>query len=347
MSSKLLLKFLGGCLALFIVMGIAVDKTDAAPAGVTEEPSSQLIIPFDEREAEGNGAIDKNTSFQLTNTSRTTDVVVHIQLLYSPGCNELDFFDTLTAEDTHLYELDGLTRNDGATGPGFDGTNFDSHGVVVVTPVVSASVPQAIAFNNLHAEVNWHYDDSFDSAYRFNAVGRDAIDIASGVKLQDGTPIDGVVGGFERIIPDDIIYHYDTTNYSGGPTTADLIFVAISDDFLSVDRYKATGGTTSLMSVENVVDADENSISCGDVQFSCMEIAGINDDIPSTLASVTGNCGGDPADDVDCKVICNQTDYDVGWDKLVQRNVVEADAVIGIIGLTTSDEGGAAHMFVQ
>ncbi|MCH7928442.1 MAG: hypothetical protein IID03_10750, partial [Candidatus Dadabacteria bacterium] len=172
MSSKILLKFLGGCLALFIVMGISTNKADAAPAGVTEEPSGQIIIPWDERQAQNNGAIDRNTSFQLTNTSRTTEVVVHIQLLYSPDCNELDFFDTLTAEDTHVYNLDGLTRNGGVAGPGFDGTNFNSHGVVVITPVTSASVPQAIAFNNLHAVVTWHNDDGFDSAYRFNAVGR-------------------------------------------------------------------------------------------------------------------------------------------------------------------------------
>lgn len=341
MSSKILLSFLGGCLALFLVMGISMNKADAqlAVAGATEEPSSQIIIPFDEREVEDGSCVERDTRFQLTNTSKTTDVVVHIQLLYSPDCNELDFFDTLTAEDTHLYELDNLFRNDGAAGPGFDGTNFDSNGVVVITPVVSAAVPQAVAFNHLHATATWENDCDYSSAYRFNAVGRDAIDLVSGAKLADGTPLDGVVTGLERIIPDEILYHYNANNWEGGPVTADLIFVAISDDYISVDRYKATGGTTSLMSVENVVDADENSISCGDVEFSCMEIVGINDFIPSTFSQADS--------EIDSGVICNQTDYDFGWDKIVQRADIPADAIFGVIGLTTSDEGGAAHMFVQ
>ena len=87
MSSKILLKFLGGCLALFIVVGINAYKADAqVVSGVTEEPSGQIVFPFDEREfclvecAPFENDFSRHTHFQLTNTSRTTPVAVHIQL---------------------------------------------------------------------------------------------------------------------------------------------------------------------------------------------------------------------------------------------------------------------------
>jgi hypothetical protein len=86
MSSKILLKFLGGCLALFIVMGIATDKTEAqvVASGQTETPATQIIVPVlqDGHDCVGEvaGGISRNTTVQVTNTS--TDDVTFCSGLY-------------------------------------------------------------------------------------------------------------------------------------------------------------------------------------------------------------------------------------------------------------------------
>lgn len=355
MSSKILLSFLGGCLALLLVSGITNNKADAqvAVSGVTEEPSGQIIVPFDERELSGQASgIGRDTHFQLTNTSSTSPVNIHVQLLYSGsaeaggGCSELDFFDTLTPEDTHVYELDNLFLNDDTGQPPFDGTSRTQYGAVVITPVVGASDPVPVAFNHLHATVAWGTSasgeglDPLDSTYVFNAFGRDAINLASGAKAADGTVLDGVAAGFQRVIPNDMIFQYTSKPFGGLPVFSDLVFIALSDDYFGGDNYKAVGGSTSLFSVEHVVDNDENSFSCGDVQFSCVEIYGINDNIIATE---------DFFADSNDNLICAepQLAYDEGFDVLVARPGAEADAIFGVVGLTSSNAGGADHMFVE
>ena len=342
MSSKILLSFLGGCLALLLVMGITNNKADAqVVSGVTEEPSGQIIVPFDERAFDG---VFRDTHFQLTNTSREAGVTLHIQLLYSgdDNCTELDFFDTFTPEDTHVYDLDGdLTRNDGGGYPGFDGTNRSEYGIVVVTPVVGADSPVPIAFNNLHAVVTMQTASEQTgraTVYRFNAYGRDAVNLATGAKSAEGTLLDGVAAGFQRVIPNDMIYHYTEAPFNGFPVWADLMFFAIKDDYFGGDNYKAVGGTTSLFSIEHVVDNAENSLSCGDVQFSCLEIYGINTNIISQLDALGAT--EDP-------IICDITNYDEGFDQLAARAGEDADAIFGVIGLASSNAAGATHMFVE
>ena len=275
------------------------------------------------------------------------------------NCSELDFFDTLTAEDTHLYHLDSLDRNDGVTAPVFDGESRSQHGIVVITPVVGAADAAPIAFNNLHATVTWDTrvldDDVTDGGdfirdgvnYRFNAFGRDAINFATGAKAPDGTSLDGIAAGFERIIPNYMMYHYTSTPFfEAEDVFADLIFLAISDDYFgnTGENYKAVGGATSKMSIEHVVDNVENTISCGDVTVSCMEIYGINTEIKSTIGGFGFSDNFPPATD---KIISDITDYDEGFDVLVARPGAPADAIFGVIGLISSDAGGAAHMFVQ
>jgi len=342
MSSKILLKFIGGCLALFIVMGISTFNSSAqvVSTGTTEEPAGQIIAPFLEEDDAGD--VSRHTHIQVTNTS-SDPVTVHVQILYdSSDCTELNFFDTFTPQDTHVYSLDStLAFNGAAGGPPFSGEG--DNGIVVITPVVGAADPTPVAFNHLHAVVNIFNSgvldgDSIDTTYRFNAMGRQAVNLATGNQSAEGTVLDGVVAGFERIVPAEIFYHYNSDFGFGAPVFSDLIFVAISDDYFGgVGNYKAVTGTSSLFSVENVVDADETSISCGDVDFSCIDIVGINSKIVNT----------DSIHDKSIDVICSITSHPEGFDRLFARPGEAADVTFGVIGLTTSDVGGASHMFVR
>ena len=138
MSSKILLKFLGGCLALFIVVGIAANKAEASASGQIEKTATQLIIPVLQEGAVCNnleaGSIVRNTEVQVTNTS-TDAVTLQVQFLADDGCcSEVNFFNTFTGEDTHVYELGDCQVNDlGGACP----ITTDVDGILIITPVVS------------------------------------------------------------------------------------------------------------------------------------------------------------------------------------------------------------------
>jgi hypothetical protein len=353
MSSKILLKFLGGCLALFIVMGIAANKAEAqvvSASGQTETTATQLIIPVLQEGAacrNSGGSISRNTEVQVTNTS-TEDVTIHVQFLTAPGCTEANFFDTFTGEDTHVYDLGDCEVNDfGGSCP--LAAALDKDGILILTPVVSGQDnADAIAFNNLHGVVETTTDAASDCwddnggdvsyAYRYNAVGRRAVNLASGASLVDGQVLDGVVHGLEVILPSELMYHYNSEFAEGeGPVYADLIVVAISDDYTIPSEYKAVGGSTAEFSLNNIVNDNELSISCGDRRFSCIEVVGIN----SLITTI------DDAHDSTPNVICDKTAHSTGYDRLVARPDSLADATFAILGVATSDFGGASHTFAE
>jgi hypothetical protein len=335
-------------------MGIATDKTEAqvVASGQTETPATQIIVPVlqDGHDCVGEvaGGISRNTTVQVTNTS-TDDVTLHVQFLSAPDCTEANFFDTFTGEDTHVYDLGDCQVNDfGGACP----IDTDRDGLLILTPVVSGQDnADAIAFNNIHGVVNMTtdapsdcWDDNGQSvsfAYRYNAVGRRAIDLTSGASIATVEPpvtLDGVVSGLETILPSELMYHYNSEFAEGtGAVYADLILVAISDDYTIPNEYKAVDGTSANFSVNNIVDDDELSISCGDRSFSCIEVVGINNAITRL----------EDAHDASPDIICDETSHPTGYDRLVARPDALADATFAILGVATSDFGGASHVFVE
>jgi hypothetical protein len=225
----------------------------------------------------------------------------------------------------------------------------DRDGLLILTPVVSGQDnADAIAFNNIHGVVNMTtdapsdcWDDNGQSvsfAYRYNAVGRLAVNLASGAPLADGTVLDGAATGLETILPSELMYHYNSEFAEGtGAVYADLILVAISDDYTIPNEYKAVDGTSANFSVNNIVDDDELSISCGDRSFSCIEVVGINNAITRL----------EDAHDASPDIICDETSHPTGYDRLVARPDALADATFAILGVATSDFGGASHVFVE
>jgi hypothetical protein len=351
MSSKILLKFLGGCLALFIVMGIATKNTEAqvVASGQTETTASQIIVPVLQDGhgclGENPGGISRNTTVQVTNTS-TDAVTLHIQFLDADDCTEANFFDTFTGEDTHVYDLGDCWVNDFG---GLCPMETDKDGIFILTPVVSGQDnADAIAFNHIAGVVNTTTDapencwgdgsGEVDFAYRYNAVGRNAVNLATGALLADGTVLDGASSGLEIILPTELMYHYNSEFAEGaGAVYADLIIVAINDDYSIPSQYSAVGGTTATFRLSDIVDDDELRISCGDRRFECLEVVGINNAI-TTL---------DDAHDPFPDIICDETSHTTGYDRLVARPDAAAHATFAILGLATSDFGGASHTFVE
>ena len=57
---------------------------------------------------------DRETFIQITNTDGASSHTVHIQIFnVADNCNENDFFDVYTPNDTHIYNLRDITTNDG------------------------------------------------------------------------------------------------------------------------------------------------------------------------------------------------------------------------------------------
>lgn len=229
------------------------------PTGKSTRASSQLFYFYDET--------FPDTDIQVTNTNDTQSVTIHVQIFRNDGdaivCDERDFFDELTPNDTHLYELDELNTNGGETvsiDPG------GTAGFVVITPVVSVSDASAISFHHLIGNFNRESE-----GLNVNAMGREAVDFTTGEPLEDGTVLDGVTGGFVVLQPDE--YLFDFTG------EGDVSVYAAS----FIDSYGPPGllGYTILPGeiefTSFIFDFEENPTSCGDITLSCFFRIGIND----------------------------------------------------------------------
>ena len=51
-----------------------------------------------------------------------------------------------------------------------------------------------------------NFTQGSSNSFEENAMGRDAVDLATGEIVADGTPLDGVTAGLVLLQPDEIIY---------------------------------------------------------------------------------------------------------------------------------------------
>jgi len=276
---------------LFITASPSYSQVIRATGDVTEA-SSQLIYYFNED-------LDRDdicNDVQVTNTNDTQPVYIHVQIFrsFDPDgpenpipptiCDERDFIDLLTPNDTHVYALDepGFSKNIGETeGTAGESTSIDlldpvpARGFIVITPVVSESDLTAISFPHLIGSTNAITGvNDFFTGYKFNAMGRNAVDFATGEELADNAVLDGVTNGFEWIQPGELDF-----NYQGGLEEPCNIVAG----FTFKDNY----GQAGLLGYQVLpgdalwttfkFDYKEDPTSCGNRQISCFTSAGLDD----------------------------------------------------------------------
>ncbi|MGI9534289.1 MAG: hypothetical protein ACR2NW_05020, partial [Thermodesulfobacteriota bacterium] len=262
---------------LFVAEQFVQAQPPLNPVGVTSRPSSQLIIPF----------LDPNASpahgIQVTNTSTSESISIHVQAIRSQGdvatgvrCEDRDFTDTLTPLDTHAYDLDNLIRNiDGiSTGIGLGG--FE--GFLVRTPIVSELDLTALSFQNL---IGTSYMDlGADGSIAIEAMGRDAINLATGAILPNGTVLDGTTNGFVILQPEEITF--DTALDPSDDRSA-LVSIGIVDTYLPgpAPGYVTEGANYTLRYF--FYDVDETINSCSTRDIFCYDHRNINDEFPNFL----------------------------------------------------------------
>jgi hypothetical protein len=196
---------------------------------------------------------DRESFVQVTNTG-SAPVTVHVQIFNAgDGCDEVDFYDDYTPQDTHVYNLRALTRNNG------DPLNIvlpsDGFGLVAVTVVAGVGGP-AIFEPVLIGSFRVIDDSGYE--YRTNSAGID----------------EGFFG-----------FSFYTINFNNlnGANASDVVGVLVTQVGPGFIEVVAQG--TGVTFDANIFDADENVISCGNFTFRCNSSqfdVGINDAYPAT-----------------------------------------------------------------
>jgi len=267
--------------------------------GNVTEASSQLIFYYDQ-DAE-NGASE--TNIQVTNINDTTGVWIHVQIFRNDDpdnndatpnlvCDERDFVDFLTPNDTHIYQLDqpSFIKNVDETGENTSISVVGTKGFVVITPVVSESDFTAISFQYM---IGMSFDATVPDGMGFiiNAVGRDAVDFSTGKVVDLGTPLDGTTNGFVLLQPGQMLFDFIGTVPQPAVDVVGFVFKDVYGD-PGLLGYQVLPGESTWSSFQ--FDFKEDPTSCGNKQLNCFATFGLNDSFVQNNTNFTEDvlCSG-------------------------------------------------------
>ena len=278
--------------------GEVQENTIKSPIGNTTTLSSQLIYNYSTTDCGGPGCDTSGnadtTALQITNENAEEGTWVHVQIFrsFDPDnpvvqdgdeviCDERDFVDFLTPNDTHVYELTvpNFTKNTGeSAGTAGDATTIDvtgTVGFVVITPVVSESDLTAISFPHLFGTT---YLDDVGGDNAYPAIGRDAIDLVTGERLTTGIPLNGVNNGFKIVQPEQLFVNVLENSPDMTPEQeVELIGIVFGDNYSEAGLlgYSAVPGSADWTSF--IYDFKEDPTSCGNREINCYTTIGINE----------------------------------------------------------------------
>jgi len=200
---------------------------------VTDQASSALFSFIDLR--------DRETFVQVTNTD-SNNQTLHVQIFnVDQNCNENNFFDVYTPNDTHIYNMRDILTNDG--NPSGVVLPDDAYGFVVVSALNSSG--------DLDDELdfligNFRILDNAGYEYRTNSAGEN-----------------------EDLNPDEELkFNFSTKN---GVTLSDVVMIVADNDPEPSGEWKAVP-TEDYWAVDvDIFDANEIPFSCRDVTFSCVD----------------------------------------------------------------------------
>jgi len=193
---------------------------------------------------------NRESFIQVTNTD-TESAVLHIQIWnVNDNCNENNFFDAFTPNDTHIYNMRDIQTNDG--NPSGVVLPDDAYGAVVIY----VTTPNDLTNPDQDREIimgNMRILDDNGYEYRTNGVG--------------------LFDNFASANNNDLDYTFNF-NQELGVTLSDVIHFRTkgSDDEGDNGRgfnLSAILDAWGLFEV-NILDKDENVFSCRNVIFSCV-----------------------------------------------------------------------------
>lgn len=242
-------------------MQIVAEDNKGGDSASTNEIGSQLISWWSRTQT-------RSTKLQVSNHSASDSVNVHIQIFDNSCLEVLDFCDTFTPLDTHVYNLASIVTNSGGAVPSAGLSNKE--GAFVMTAVDECTAPgNAVDFNFLSG--NSYISDSIGYTYGTNMQVRRAI--CSGPECEDGRLTGESQARLEDILPERAYGLFRAiTDSSGG----DAIFLNIADDY--GPPYLARMVSSNYF--VSIVDNNEVLQSCGETS-ACFLRLGINQNFPA------------------------------------------------------------------
>jgi hypothetical protein len=311
-----MVKNLFGKIKYLLVLAVFLGVPSFAGAGLPSpdpifDGASQIYFFWDLR--------DRKSFFQVTNVDTGT-IFIHVQIFNSfTNCKESDFFDTLTGQDTHLYNLSAIDSNDGLlTGPPvFNVTDF---GFVVVTVVDAHQKPATATLENALIGTSRIIDTKGKYEYRTNAA--------------------------EWFI-DTVTFSVAAFNFNTGrgENLSDVVGIPVANSGTS----DVLAGSPVFIAFEPTVYNDsENPSSCPPLAFACALDSAILSELQAVLGT-TFTVGFDVGinnffvNSKGADSLCNQSDKN-GWVRL-DGIVADADFFVGFVGLNNGNGSGSMDPF--
>ena len=200
---------------------------------------------------------DRDSFVQVTNVDGSP-VTIHVQVFdVNNNCNENNFFDVYTGNDTHVYNMSDILRNDG--NPSGVLLPADAYGMVVFTVVTG------IGGETLENSVligNFTILDIAGYEYRTNMLGIRSL--------------------VQPVIISDFYFNY---NIKGNVTLSDVVGLSLNQNTSGGDVDASPQNTYASFDID-IFNTNEVPFSCRDIIFAC-----IDDDSP-LLEQLLEDVGG-------------------------------------------------------
>jgi len=244
---------------LLPIAALLMVSCGTAPLPTSDNPSIQLTGFFDLR--------DRHSFIQVTNVT-TGGITLHVQV-FNVGfnCNENNFYDTLTGNDTHVYNMSDVKTNNG--NPSGVDLSDDAYGFVVISVVEGILGPIVTLADGEFVMGNFRIIDNLGYEYRTNMSGYNTNEpfcfglgsvLTFNFNQFGGANLSDVVGiTFEQSGPGCNVPQGEL-DICEGPFT-EVVATAFEKINITFDV--------------DITDNNENTFSCSDVMFAC-----INEDSP-------------------------------------------------------------------
>ena len=266
---------------------------------------------------------DRESFVQITNSDGVNARNLHVQIFnVDQDCNENDFFDLYTPNDTHVYNMRDIQTNDG--NPSGVVLPDNAYGFVIIIAVG----PDGDNLDEDADEVlvgNFRILDNSGYEYRTNSIGQN----------DENQPS-----------PEWWAFNFST---QAGVVLSDVIFLNV--DSLTNDPPEANPLDANSTFDIDIYDNAENPFSCRDVNFACIDqnsplleqlleesevnVAafeyGINNAIPHSR-------GGE--------LLCPGNTITEGW-VVMDRENDNGNSVGGLVGLNNGNGRGSMDMILQ
>ena len=233
---------------------------------------------------------DRETFVQVTNVDSSSQTV-HVQIFnVDQNCNENNFFDVYTPNDTHIYNMRDIQTNDG--NPSGVILPENAYGFIVVSVINSEGNIQ----ENLTFLIgNFRIIDNAGYEYRTNSAG-----------WEDNRDMENLRS-----------FNFSTNN---GVSLSDIVFINANED----DGEWIAGPLDAWWALDvDIFDVNEDPLSCRDVIFSC-----VDEDNP-LLEELLSGPGDDDDDDSSASVaafeygINEAIPHSRGGELLCPGNIIE------------------------